>query len=51
MTHMHVCKYESMQVYKYTIMQVCMQLNKNARRPKEAHIAQNLKELEILDRT
>ena len=25
-------------------------LNKNARRPKEAHIAQNLKEIEIVDR-
>ena len=28
-----------------------MKTNKNARRPKEAHNAQNLKEIEILDRT
>ena len=30
---------------------VCCVSNKNARRPKEAHIARNLKEIKILDGT
>ena len=39
-----------MRIHNLSPNNVYLTLNKNARRPKEVHIAQNLKEIKILDR-